>query len=567
MTGVPPRSTRRSGLWHDKRVGGETVSSALESARAALDRGEFAEARQLFEAVLAEGAGAEALDGLGQALWFTCDIDSAIARREEAFVEYRRAGEIARAAEIALWLYVEHAFTFGNEAAAGGWLKRAERLLADVPLCPAHAELEVRLGQRCGDPSDAQRHYERAVEIGRELGDFDSEIRGLNQLGFLKVTLGDVEGGMALLDETMAAALSGEIRDPWAIGSTCCSMMFACERISDLQRAAQWCEVVLAFTVRRRFVPFSPLCRSIYAAVFTARGEWRRAEEELLAAAAAYRGFGKGLAAFPLARLADLRLRQGRLEEAERLIAGWEGHPEMRLVGLALLIECGETGAARARLLHELQRLGDESPLAAGLLELLVRVHVAEGDLDAAQAAAARFLRLARALGHAHLVGRARLAAGEAGGPSAVQHLEGAAETFLRLGMPLEEARARLALARAFAHGEHELAVSEARGALEVFERLGAGRHADEAAHVLRDVGAPERRAPKRPGELTKRAREVLDLLERGLSNKEIAARLFITPKTAAHHVSRILFKLDARTRAEAAAYAARARTEQSVAK
>jgi DNA-binding CsgD family transcriptional regulator len=553
-------------------VGREALASTLDCARAAFQRGEFGAARELYEAALEEdGRSAEALDGLGQALWFLCDIDTGISRREEAYAEFRRAGEPVRAAEIALWLVVEQGLTLGNAVAAGGWLKRAERLLAEVPLCTVHAELEVRQGQGCADPKDARRHFERAVEIGKQLGDLDSEVRGLNELGFLKVTLGDLDAGMALLDETMAAAMGGEVTDPWAIGSTCCSMMFACERLSDLPRATQWCQVVIDFTVRRRFVPFSPLCRSVYAAVLISRGDWDRAEAELLAALDAYRGFGRALAAYPLARLADLRARQGRLEEAEQLIEGWEGHPEMRSIVISLGIEHGETASASARLDRELERLGDDNPFAAPLLPLLVRVRLAHGDATGAQAAAVRLLRLASELGHEHLIALAELTAAEvglAGGEeTAAAHLEVASELFLRLGMPLEEGLAHLGLARAFSAHRPELGIAEARAAIELFERLGAAGHADEAAGVLRSLGASGRRAPRRPGELTKRERDVLALLELGLSNKEIGARLFITPKTAAHHVSRILSKLDARSRAEAAAYAARERAEESATK
>jgi tetratricopeptide (TPR) repeat protein len=316
-------------VWDDWHVGGEAVARALDAARAAFERGDFDAARELYEAALQEERSGEALDGLGQALWFLCEIDAGIARREEAYAEFRRAGELGRAAGIALWLVVEQATSLGNEAAAGGWFKRAERLLAAAPLCPAHAELEVHRGQRCADAVEAQRHFERAVAIGVQLGDPDAEVRGLNQLGFLKVTLGDLEGGMALLDETMAAAMGGELRDAWAIGATCCSMLFACERISDLRRAAQWCQVVIDFTERRRYVPLSSLCRSVYAGVLISKGDWGRAEVELRAALEAFRGHSRPLAAYPLARLAELRARQGRLEEAQQLIVGWEGHPEM----------------------------------------------------------------------------------------------------------------------------------------------------------------------------------------------------------------------------------------------
>jgi hypothetical protein len=93
-----------------------------------------------------------------------------VAKEVTALVVVRHAGDSARAAEIALWLVVEHATSLGDEVAAGGWFKRAERLLAEAPLCRALAELEVQRGQRCADPAEAQRHFARAVEIGKHLG-------------------------------------------------------------------------------------------------------------------------------------------------------------------------------------------------------------------------------------------------------------------------------------------------------------------------------------------------------------------------------------------------------------
>jgi DNA-binding NarL/FixJ family response regulator len=133
--------------------------------------------------------------------------------------------------------------------------------------------------------------------------------------------------------------------------------------------------------------------------------------------------------------------------------------------------------------------------------------------------------------------------------------------------MPFEEGRSRLELARVLAAREPELAVAEARTALDIFDRLSAARDADQAASLLRELGPRGRSAPRRAGELTKREHEVLALVEQGLSNKEIAARLYIAPKTASHHVSRILTKLGLQTRAEAAAFAARERAEKSASK
>jgi DNA-binding NarL/FixJ family response regulator len=84
---------------------------------------------------------------------------------------------------------------------------------------------------------------------------------------------------------------------------------------------------------------------------------------------------------------------------------------------------------------------------------------------------------------------------------------------------------------------------------------LGATPEADAAAALLRSLGVRGRTGPKNVGLLSKREQEVLQLLGLGLSNPEIAARLFISRKTASHHVSNVLAKLGLRNRAEAAAW------------
>jgi DNA-binding CsgD family transcriptional regulator len=130
---------------------------------------------------------------------------------------------------------------------------------------------------------------------------------------------------------------------------------------------------------------------------------------------------------------------------------------------------------------------------------------------------------------------------------------------FTRARVPLESARTRLALAQAFATDNPDVALAEARAALDVFEQLHAARHADAAVALLRTLGVrPSTARSSDEGTLTKREAEVLDLLGHGLSNPEIAERLFISRKTVEHHVSNVLAKLGLRTRSEAAAYAVR---------
>jgi len=143
-------------------------------------------------------------------------------------------------------------------------------------------------------------------------------------------------------------------------------------------------------------------------------------------------------------------------------------------------------------------------------------------------------------------------------------HLERALTGFERLEMPLEAARTRLELALAIRQDDPDVAGREARVAREAFERLGADREADEAAAIVREVGGPARTGPKDIGLLTAREQEVLGLLGEGLTNAEIAARLYISTKTAGNHVSNLLAKLHLRSRQEAAAYAVRSAGERA---
>jgi DNA-binding CsgD family transcriptional regulator len=98
--------------------------------------------------------------------------------------------------------------------------------------------------------------------------------------------------------------------------------------------------------------------------------------------------------------------------------------------------------------------------------------------------------------------------------------------------------------------------------AIATFERLGAKPALTNAISRLRDLGVRQlpivRRGPRastraHPAGLTQREAEVLALVAAGLRNSEIAARLYLTPKTVSHHLSAIYAKLGVETRIEAA--------------
>jgi DNA-binding NarL/FixJ family response regulator len=251
---------------------------------------------------------------------------------------------------------------------------------------------------------------------------------------------------------------------------------------------------------------------------------------------------------------------QGRFEEADQLVADFDG-PEIVHAAAALRIARGEPAAAAALLELRFAEVGPTSLLAAPLLGQLVEARLAASDLPGAGAAAAQLEVLAGS-GRERVEAVAKLARGRVahaqGVPEAAELLREAVNLFARIPLPLEAARARLELARTLAEGSPEPAVDVARRAHAELDALGARREADAALALMRELGAKGPAGPRTLGALSRREREVLRLIGEGLTNAEVAARLYISPKTAEHHVSRIYAKLGLRSRAEAAAYAVR---------
>ena len=228
----------------------------------------------------------------------------------------------------------------------------------------------------------------------------------------------------------------------------------------------------------------------------------------------------------------------------------------------ALHLAKGQASLARDVLERALGRVDPSSSPAAPLLALLVDAHLAAGQVEAASDAAEALAVCATEHQSAYLMAVAALAKGRvclaSGGGDAQACLREALSGFARAQMPVEVAHSRLELAMSLVTDQPEVAMAEARAAHEAFERLQAARQVDAAAAVLRSLGV--RSGSNRPGggQLTKREAEVLELLGHGLSNPEIAERLYISRKTAEHHVSNVLSKLGLRSRSEAAAYATR---------
>lgn len=133
---------------------------------------------------------------------------------------------------------------------------------------------------------------------------------------------------------------------------------------------------------------------------------------------------------------------------------------------------------------------------------------------------------------------------------AATPKLRSACELFRELSCPYEEAHARVLLgAAAEATGDTATAELDYAAAAAIFERLGADHDAERAR-------SRASAAPPVPGGLSAREVEVLGLVARGMSNRQIAAALVISEHTVARHVSNIFRKLDVTSRSAATAFA-----------
>lgn len=527
----------------------------------ALAAADWQSARSWFEKARDQAETAEVLDGLSQVAHFEGQYDSAVELKELAFAKYRRSRKPVEAADTARWLAFLHGTFHGNFAVASGWMARAERLLDGMEECAAHGWLILDRAPFSRDSSEREKCAASALTIARRFGDADLEFGALALLGETYVATGRVAEGMKLLDEAMAAISGGDVVSHGVVGEIYCRLLSACEYATDVRRAEEWMALIDRYVAWSQFV--RPTCRTHYGGILIALGRWPEAEAELLDAIQAFEHGYRGDRVYPLVRLADLRVRQGRYEEAERLMEGAEWHPTARRAAATIALARGDI-----KLAGELARLcfegGDPAdPACAPLLELLLKVELGSEDLPAARETLARLAALAAGSNSDIVAAFADLAAGQLGAAEgdvcAAGRLKNALEKLAALGLPLEAARARLELARVIAAGTPDVAAVEARLALASFEELGATRDADAAAGLLRQLGAGGGRAwPKGHGTLTKRETEVVPLLAAGLSNAEIAERLYISPRTAEHHVASILSKLGLRSRAEAAAYAVR---------
>jgi tetratricopeptide (TPR) repeat protein len=385
------------------------------------------------------------------------DVDAAVANMSAAIRGFTAAGDNRNAALACARLGDLYATWLGNLAVGRAWYARATRLVADEPPCLEQGWVAVApMGCDVDDPAELLDRAELALDRARRFGDVNLETKALADAGLAHVQAGRVREGMALLDEAMAL-VCGPADDTDVAGKSVCSFFTACYFAADFVRAGSW-----AGLLRRRGLigtaPVVPVflgshCDSVQATLLCELGQWGAAEALLTRATAEFE------AALPMPSwhtaiaLADLRIRQGRLADAEMLLLGKDGSLQALLPMARLHLVRGDHDLARATAARGLRALGSDRLRAAELLTVLVDVELAVGDLAAATAASTELDARTRGLNSPALLARAAAARARtlaAGGDlaGAIGAIEGAVEILPDTGTPWLRAGLHIELAR-----------------------------------------------------------------------------------------------------------------------
>ncbi len=545
------------------------AGAELRCGQDALRLGAWGEGRARFEAAIAIDETPEGYDGLATCCRFMGALEESLAARERAFRLFRERGDIVGATIAAAWLGRDSGLPSGEETIARAWFAVARRLQARTDSALASGTLDYYEGQFAllGE-RDAPRAGDlgaQARAAGRECGDLDLEMQGLSLEGVALVAEGRVAEGMQLVEEAAAAVLGDELSGADVAGWICCHVIYACERVSDTRRAAEWCAAMRGFCERWEMPGMFGLCRAHHGSVLVAEGRWAEAEAEFSESARLFATGAPALAYEAVVRLCDLRLRQGRIEELVALTelfkehsVGWTALPFLA----AAAFERGDLEMAES-LLDRYWRASPERDRMAHIRaqELAVQVYVTGGKSDAAASAARELADCAAQAGTDRLHGAAELARGRVlvargDGDGARVALENAVDRYTRATAPFETACARIVLGRVLLElGRRPQAVNELRSASDALVALGAELEATRARDAL---ARAESTSPLDRWGLSQRELDVLRLAAEGLSNPAIAARLHISGHTVHRHMANIRVKLGGDTKAAAVARATR---------
>jgi DNA-binding NarL/FixJ family response regulator len=527
--------------------------ASAAAAREAVERRAWQKAFDLYAAAESRGP----LDAIDLEQWATAAylvgrVDTAIDALTKAVQHSIASGDEERAVVAMHWIIYMH-IGRGDMAQVSGWMTRAqpilERLPDDSPGRGWFVALAAFLDTAVhGQSEQGMARAKNAVATARRTGDPDLLVMALNVLGRSLLRMGDA-AGMEPLDEAMVVIVGGTV-SPIPAGTVYCSVIEACEEIADVRRAQEWTEALDAWCSRQGdMVTFTGRCLIHRSSLLSQRGEWQAAVAEARRAcdrlAGAADEVSSGRAHYQLGELARMTRNHEDAESEYQEAARWGHDPQP---GLALLRLAQGNVSAAAAMMRRLDAEHGSVHERTGFLPAFVRIMVEAGDRESARSAASELAGIAETLGTDCLRAEAEYAMGlvavaDGDHTKAITALRRSASTWRRVGAPFEVAQVQLSIARACRDlGDSDTAEFEEEAARRTLDSLG--------------VADPTRSDPDDMHGLSRRELEVLQLLATGITNQDVADRLFVSVRTVDRHVANIFTKLGVTSRTAATAFA-----------
>lgn len=477
-----------------------SVVKGTESARDAGSRYAWGEAFDLFAAAdAASPLEPDDLDLMAECAWWIGKMRHCIALRERAHAEYLKAGDVRRAARIAIELADERG-DLGESGDAIGWIQKATRMLEGLPESAEHGWLKLtmaRLRQSEGDLAAAGVFAAEASSIGARHGDRD--LFALSH-AFHGVTIAfteDPERGLPMVEEATQGAVAGEL-GPRATGWIYCMMIATHAQLADWQSAGHWSEAATNWCNRQAINGFPGVCRVHRAEIMRLRGAFSEAEEEARVATVELASFNLWFSALAFRELGEVRVKMGDLDAAEEAFRQASELGVVPQPGLALaLVQRGRPQAAATALRRALAHTS-LSPLdRAKLLPAQLDVALILEDMELARAAA----RELDSIASIHTISPALRATADTGA-AAVALADGALEESERLArharrlfdqidLRYESAKVSQLLGQIMlAKGCADDASTQLNQALATFDSIGAVPDAVHTVELLSVIGA-----------------------------------------------------------------------------